>query len=215
MRALIVAMLAACWTASPTVTPPAPPKPEPTPSTPSEQRGTLRLEPNQSATRFYGVWLEKPDGTRWVVDYRARALWTWFADREVVVTGECYDPVGHAIRATHFRILSLRPANPARGHGPYLAMGPEQVLRGSVASIGAPPGSKLAGSSRTVFRADDGTTYNIVGEHVPELLGPGTVRGRVLEPDMSYHARTDGPDLWIVDVIDADAGVPPPAKPCP
>jgi len=199
------------------VSPVEPPKPKPAPSShaPSEQRGTLRVAPEQNATRFYGVWLERQDGSRWVIDYRARALWKWFADREVLITGECYAPEGHAIRATHFRVLTLRPVEPKLGLGPYLLIGPEQEFRGEVTSIAAPPGSKLAGSSRTVFKADDGTTYNIAGEQVPKL-GPATLHARVLEPDMSHHARTDGPDLWIVDRFEADDdGVPPPAGPCP
>jgi len=216
VRAWFVAVLAGCSSPSPHVSPPEPPEPTPsTPSVPSGQRGTLRIAPKMNPDRFYGVWLERADGSRWIVDYRARALWTSFADREVVVTGECYQPKGHAILGTHFRILTLRPLDPAAGQGPYLAIGPERALRGELARVAAPPGSKLAGSSRLVFKADDGTTYNALVEREP-ALGRTTLYGRVVEPDMSHHARMSGPDLWIVDRFEAgDDGIPPPATPCP
>lgn len=181
---------------------------EPPPTAPaapqvSERRGVLRVDDKPERTRFQGVWFEH-GGTRWIVDYRARTLWTAFADREVIVTGGCYEPDGHAIRAPHLRIDTLRPVAAERGRGPYLSIGPEQWLRGELAVVSAPAGSKAAGTATLTFRAEDGATYTVVGDADPGRTGPVMVRGRVLEPDMSYVARGDGPDLWIVDVHDAD-----------
>lgn len=182
----------------------------------AEQRGTLRIDAQPSGKKFQGVWLERADGSRWVIDYRARQVWTWFADREVIVRGGCYTPEGQAIMAPHFRVERLRPATPAPGSGPYLEVGPEVVLRGELVTETAPPGSKLAGTARVVFRADDGETYNLVGE-TPGSGDTVRIRGRRLEPDMSYTARGGGPDLWVASVHDEDyePEPPPPLRACP
>ncbi|MBA3393921.1 MAG: hypothetical protein H0T89_14840 [Deltaproteobacteria bacterium] len=182
----------------------SPPQP-PTSAAPTERRATLRIDAQPGGKRFQGVWLELPDGKRWVLDYRARELWRAFADHEVVVTGHCYQPQGQAILATHFEVERLRRAVPVRGAGPYLEIGPTRVLRGTLVATPAPPGSKLAGTSRTVFHADDGEAYQLVGDQVPPAGAIVQIRGRVLAPDMSFVARGDGPDLWVLDVRDPDA----------
>ena len=41
------------------------------------------------------------------------------------------------------------------------------------------------------------------------------VRARVLEPDMSYTARTNGPDLWIMSVLANDESEDPAHAPKP
>ncbi len=157
-------------------------------------RATLRIDAAPGAKRFQGVWLVVGD-REYVVDYRAHALWTWFADREVTVTGEPYrpDPEAQAIQSEHFRIATLRVSE--RGRGPYLGFGAETWLDGEVASDSAPAGSKLAGSTQSVFR--DGVRSLPIVSDVPP---PGRchVLARELEPDMTYAARGNGPDLWIV-----------------
>jgi len=169
---------------------------------PSEIHATLRIDPSPGAKRFQGVWLEYADGTRWVVDYRARELWTWFANHPVIVTGEQYAPEGQAINAVHFRIDTMRFAVPEYGRGPYLTMGPEQIVHGTLVRDSAPPGSKAAGSSWPAFVGEDGTRYLVLGEELVGRSGPVRVRARVLVPDMSYTARTSGPDLWVVAIED-------------
>jgi hypothetical protein len=175
----------------------APPKPE--------LHATVRIDPAPGAKKFQGVWLEHTDGTRWVIDYRARQLWTWFADQEVVVTGETYSPEGQAINKVHFRVDTMRFVTPRMGRGPYLSIGPERVIAGRFSTASAPAGTKLAGSSWPVFIGDDGTQYNVVGDD-DELDATGAVhvKARVLEPDMSYTARSSGPDLWIVSIDDGN-----------
>lgn len=170
----------------------------------TEYRATLRIDPAHGAKRFQGVWLEHTDGTRWVVDYRARELWTWFAGREVIVTGETYapGPDEQSIDAVHFRVASLRAASRDFGVAPYLSIGPVRELHGRFVTAGGAAGSKLAGSSWPAFVADDGTQYSVLGER-PNSGQFARIAARDCEPDMSYAARTPGPDLWIVS-IDAD-----------
>jgi hypothetical protein len=98
----------------------------------------------------------------------------------------------------------LRFAKPELGTGPYLSMGPEHLLGGAFVTETALPGSKLAGSSWGAFVDDGGKHYVVVGDELDprRAKGPVSVRARVLEPDMSYTARTSGPDLWIVAIED-------------
>ncbi|HET9484558.1 MAG TPA: hypothetical protein VFO79_11430 [Xanthomonadales bacterium] len=155
------------------------------------------------------MWLEFADGKRWVVDYRPRTPWTWFADQEVVVTGECYEPFGQAIGANHFRVDELRFATPpARGTVPVLALGAARKLRGKLEERGFPAGSKLAGSSERVFVEDGGTTYGIAGvenDAWPDAGKPVRVTVREVTPDMAYMAQTGGPTIWIFATAAHDA----------
>jgi len=180
-----------------------------------ERRAILRIDAQPAGKKFQGVWLELVDGTRWVVDYRPREVWTWFRDREVFVTGGCYKPTGEAIGATHFRVDRMRDAAPERGVRPYVAVGPQTVLRGQVVSVNPPPGSKLAFTSEKHFCSDTGATYGVVGAELPE--GETVrVRARELVPDMSYRARSVDRDLWIADVLHGEADDEQPHEiPCP
>ena len=155
------------------------------------------------------MWLEFSDGKRWVVDYRPRTPWTWFADAEVLVTGECYEPFGQAISANHFRVDNLRLASPSRGAQPYVGFGPERKLRGKLEERGFPKGSKLEGSTERVFVEDDGTSYGLAGaekDDWPDVGKPVRVTVREVTPDMAYTAQTGGPKLWIFysDAHDAE-----------
>lgn len=192
--------LAACWTGKPV--PDSPPTPKAV-NLSAERRAIVRIDAEPAAKNFQGVWLELGD-TRFVVDYRARQLWRWFADREVIVTGGCYRPVGQAIDGPHFEVETLRVADPARGVGPYFSIGPEQWMTGDFVVDTAPAGSKLAGATRAMFRTAAGTQYAVFGDMLPDAGTATNVRARVLEPDLSYAARSGGPDLWIVDEIGID-----------
>lgn len=200
---LLVAVTAcSSGTVKPTDPGPGPTNPEPTTKPATEYRGVLSIDPEPGGKKFQGVWLDAA-GKRFVLAYRAAELWRWFEGREVVLTGGCYQPFGQAINATHFDVESLRVAEEQQGVGPYFSFGAKKSLVGEVIEVEAPAGSKLAGSKRRVFRADDGDTFELAGGDVPDVGRHVRVRVRVLDPDMSYVARTNGPDLWIDDVQDA------------
>lgn len=205
-RAWGFVLLVACWT-SERVPVTEPTKPTP-PSTGEERRATVRIDAAPSGKKFQGVWLElaRPDH-RWVIDYRPRALWQPFADREVLVTGQCYRPFGQAIGATHFRVDRMRFVTPERGRGPILELGPEQRVRGAFAEHRFPPGSKLADAPRLVFVADGGERYWIEGaaDPLPAADTAALITAREVVPDVTYSAQPDGPRLWILDVRAPDA----------
>lgn len=175
-----------------------PTQPEP------ERHGTVRADKT-------AAWIELA-GTRLALD-GDRELWGGFADRDVIVTGVCHGD------GSQFRVHTLRAADPTSGArgplglGAYLAVGPEQLLDGELTVVTAPPGSKLEGSSQTVFVAD-GTSYGLAGPYIVGLE-PGRQRllVRVLEPDMSYVARSLDHDVWIAGLDQPNAEPEP--RPCP
>ena len=206
---------AGCWTSSTQPREMTEPQPRTTTAPVTERRAILRIDEQPGGKKFQGVWLELDGGTMWVIDYRPRQPWRHFENREVLVTGGCYQPFGQAINATHFRVDRLRYAVPERGRQPYLEIGPEQILRGEFVDQTAPAGSKLAGSTSAMFRAEDGSAWGIV---VDQRFAPGTratVRGRVLVADLTYAARTGDSDLWVVDVMGADWVEDPRTRPTP
>ena len=212
MRRGIVLAFAGCWTAKA----PSEAKPMTQMTQQQERRAILRIDAQPTGKKFQGVWLELVDGTKWIVDYRPRDVWMLFRDREVFVTGGCYQPIGEAISATHFRIDRMRDARPERGTRPYITVGPQHVVRGQLVSVSAPPGSKLAESPpQKRFRSERGVTYGVIGAALPE--GETVrVRARELEPDMSYTARSIDRDLWISDVLGSDEEEHAPREiPCP
>ncbi|MFN0248379.1 MAG: hypothetical protein ACKV2T_15920 [Kofleriaceae bacterium] len=177
----------------------------------TERRATVRIDATAAGGKeFQGVWLEFPGGKRWVVDYRPREFWTGFADQEVIVTGQCYehDPRVQAIGSQHFRVDSMKMATPRRGLGPILELGPEQALRGTFVSIGAPPGSKAEGSSQTRFVDERGGSHMVQGASIdlPAMNKPVWINARAVTPDYSYVATTtsDRPKLWILEVAAHD-----------
>jgi hypothetical protein len=164
-----------------------------------------------SGKKFQGVWLEMPNGKRWVIDYRPRELWKSFVDADVLVTGECYEPFGQAIMSPHFRVDRMRFAAPRRGTGPLLELGAEVEMHGELSERGYPAGSKLEGSSELVFHGRGSQTYGIAGAStkLEPRDTPMKILAREVTPDLSYTAQTGGPKLWILDVRDADSASDP------
>lgn len=198
-----LAVVAGCWTASPAPPPKDPVHPTdptaPAPDASDELHATLRIDAQPSGKKFQGVWLELADGTRYVVDYRARELWRGFEGAEVIATGHCYEPFGQAISARHFRVASLRFAAPPARSVPFRALGPEIVLTGELVAASYPAGSKLAGSSTTEFHAG-GTVYQIAGADFAVRIGPATIKARTVERDPAYAAHVGGPTLWLASL---------------
>ena len=162
---------------------------------------TLRIDANPGPRKFQGVWLERPDGERWIVDYRDRGLWRGFDGATVAVTGYCYQPFGEAINARHFAVETLRHSSERDVRGPYVSLGPERTLTGQFSTRTAPPGSKLAGSPPEHVFVADGTTYALANK-ADAGEGAATVIARLLVVNLAYAATADEERLWLVDVHD-------------
>jgi hypothetical protein len=205
----------ACWTGSSVSEPNVAKRATAAKPGARERRAVLRVDPEPGARKFQGVWLEI-GAEKWVVDYRVRPLWKWFADREVTVTGSCYQPEGAAIMGPHFHVDTLHVVDRRGGAGPYFGFGPERELAGELVVETGKPGSKAAGSSWDTFLAEDGTHYGIEGEFKPPYGLSVRVRARVLEPDLSYVARVGNIDVWIIEQIaEGSIATPRNVVPCP
>jgi len=206
-RASALVLLVACWTSETKPVQPTNPAAT-TPATPAEEREAIvRIEAQPGAKRFQGVWLDFGADKRWVIDYRARELWKPFENREVIVTGQCYQPFGQAILATHFRVDRMRFVKPERGRGPILELGPEQKLRGTFTLYHFAAGSKRADSPERTFTDDAGKQWFLAGasETIPATGAAARVVAREVVPDLSWMAQADGPNLWILDVRQPDS----------
>lgn len=159
----------------------------------------VRVDAKPGGKKFQGVWLERDDGERWVVAYRAEPWLVAFEGRRVDVTGAVYQPTGQAILATHFRIETLRLAGP-ESDAEFVAALAELRLSGTFKERVGESGTKLEGERYRVFEADDGAVYLLA--NYPERGEPGvaaTVRARVVELS-PYTAHRGGTYLWVLDV---------------
>ncbi|MBW1878903.1 MAG: hypothetical protein JRI25_12375 [Deltaproteobacteria bacterium] len=157
----------------------------------------LTVDPEPGYKHFQGVWLEREDGDRWVIDYRARDCWTPFDGHRVRVVGEQYQPEGQAIGAIHFRVETLEVLDPMSMTS-LVSVGPEKALTGRMARVSGEPGTKMEGSSYLVFTASDGTGYQLinptaVSDHVGTQV---SITARPVERS-PYSTHMPGPTLWI------------------
>lgn len=158
---------------------------------------TVRVDARPSGKRFQGVWLEQESGERYVIAYRAHALWTAFANLRVVATGELYEASGQAIDAAHYRVHTLRPLD-VREARDFLVVHPERRARGRVVVAEAPAGSKARLAALQQFREEGGTAWWIAGSDarlVVEELVSATLRDVELNP--AYGATIGGDHVWI------------------
>jgi hypothetical protein len=84
---------------------------------PTELIGIIRVrhrDPTFRGKQFLGVTLECSDGKAWIVDYREQSPFHEFADRQVQVAGDPYQPEPDSQRLIensalgHFRVESIR-----------------------------------------------------------------------------------------------------------
>lgn len=206
MRLGITVVVAACWTSVPS--PPVTPKPVSTAVSDLEEvRAVVRIDPAPGGKRFQGVWLELPNGKRWVVDYRAHGLWRAFENQTVVVTGSCYVPAGQAVMATHFKVAHMKFAATPTKSVPFLEIGAEELMDGMFVERTWPVGSKLSGTQEIVFRRDPAPgEYIIAGSHaqIPDAGTTARIRARQIKPDPTYAAMPGGDQIWIVSLHTAD-----------
>jgi hypothetical protein len=158
----------------------------------------LRIDPSPTAKHFQGVWLEQLDGTRWLIDYRARTGWRSFQDREVIVEGARYTPPPEhqSVSAIHFGVERMRLADPKTASN-LVEIGPIETIRGAFSRHVWEAGSKLAGERTTTFDSGD-TAYWVIDP--PDDVRDGVevevdVRRCVRSP---FVAAPGGSILWIL-----------------
>jgi hypothetical protein len=145
------------------------------------------------------VWLQRENGERWVVAYRAYGYWTPFDGLRVTVEGERYAPSGQSIGAQHFRVGTLRVTDP-KAAKTFAAVGPERTYRGSFGTMTGEKGSKSEGETWAIFSASDGARYELANP--PHGVHPiGTIEITAREIEWSpFVARRGSRSLWVIDV---------------
>jgi hypothetical protein len=154
----------------------------------------VNIDAEPAGKRFQGVWLVRDDGEKWLIDYRARPHWKPFEGVAVQVSGERYHPDGQSIGAVHFRVHTMAVVEPTMAHD-LATIGPEQTLTGRFAIAKGEPGSKMGGSTWTVFDTD--TRQFMLANHSESFKGEGTVTARqvTLSP---FVAHMTGPRIWVI-----------------
>ena len=160
---------------------------------------TVRVDSEPGGKKFQGVWLEREDGERWVIQYRPRACWTPFEGRSVQATGHTYFPPGQAISAVHFEVLRLEVLQPSPEDA-LVAVGPELERVGQFQQVSGQPGSKSEGSSWLEFSANDGSDFLVYNPSAAESAeGEVVVKGREVQRS-PFTAHMGGTWLCVLDV---------------
>lgn len=159
--------------------------------------GVVRIEARSGRKQFQGVWLERPDGERLVLAYRAYDWLKSLEGRAVRMTGETYVPSGQAIMATHYRVDTVWVLADASAV-PILGFGPQTTQTGTLVKQAGPAS---AGEPLLTFLTTDGTEYLVEGAPAELAEGvPTQVQARAVAPSMQYTARRGGDWLWVLEL---------------
>lgn len=157
---------------------------------------TVRIDPKPGGKKFQGVWLQRDDGKRLLIDYRARGLWRPFEGKRVRVTGTSYTPKGQAIAAAHFRVATMQMVDD-KSTATLIWLGPEQKLEGKLSIRTGDPKSKMGGQSYPVFTTSGGTTYQLANS-INTKPGPVIVTAREAKRSR-FVTHMPGPLIWVLD----------------
>jgi hypothetical protein len=166
----------------------------------------VRVDAEPGSKKLQGVWLERGDGERWIVAYRAEPWLVPFADKKVSVTGGRYIPGGQAVKATHFRLDALRTTDDG-DPGLFESLGAEQEMTGELSERSGTVGAKDEGERYPVFTSDAGNAFELANR--PDGLVYGKrVKVRVREMQYSkFAAHRGGPMVWVI-AIDGKSTTP-------
>ena len=147
---------------------------------------------------FQGVWLDRDDGTRLLIAYRAYGYWTPFDTKRVTVSGERYLPDGQSIAAEHFRVHTLS-IDPKAGTE-LVRVEAEREYAGRFGRQAVAPGTKGAGSSFTTF-VSGGMTY-MLANRIDDAPPAGTdtrITARQVERS-PFVAHVGSAHLWVIAI---------------
>lgn len=163
---------------------------------------TLRIDAAPGGKAFQGVWLERDDGSRWLIAYRAYGYWKPFEGKRVRVSGQRYLPQGQSMAGQHFRVETLT-ADP-NAMTEFVRVAAERTFYGTFEQEMMPVGSKMAGTAIDAF-SSAGVRYQLA--NVPkDKPAPGT-KARVTAREVErspFMAHTGGKHLWIIDITPVD-----------
>lgn len=179
----------------------------------SDQEKEVRLEgivhtfayhPNAQGKQFLGAAIECSDGKVWVIDYREQSPFHAFAGRQVVVSGEPYNPEGQYLNGWggdktlgHFRVSTMRLVEVTAD--PELAeVGEDQHLRGRFER-----GMSETGDSKLSFVTEEGNVFLVANDPAGATVGPSLeVWAYPVQPSPSIP-RAPEQYLWIISPCSA------------
>jgi hypothetical protein len=115
--------------------------------------------------QFLGAIIECSDGREWVIDYEEQSPFHAFADRQVVVSGEPYEPTGQHLIGTpgggkrgHFRVSNMRLVE-VTSDAELVEVGAAQDLSGRFERS-----TSDAGESMLSFVTEKSTTFLVAND---------------------------------------------------
>lgn len=107
-----------------------------------------RYDPSALGKQFLGAAIECSDATVWVIDYEEQSPFHVFTGRQVIATGEPYEPDGQYLVAWgegktlgHFRVSNVRPV--VASDVELVEVGAGYRLRGRVERSAGHPGEPV------------------------------------------------------------------------
>ena len=129
-----------------------------------------RYDPNAPRKQFLGATIECGDGKEWVIDYDEQSPYHSFADRQVVVSGEPYQPDGQQIGggriAGHLLVSTMRLVD-LKADAELVEIGPGQRLSGR---FERGPGD--IGEPMLSFVTDKGDAFVVANDPAGVSVGP-------------------------------------------
>jgi len=173
-----------------------------------EQDNELRLEgivhafhydPNELGKEFLGAEIDCGNGKTWVITYNEQSPYHAFAGRQVVVSGEPYEPKGqYLLGRAHFSVstMQLSEVTPA---AEFVEVGEQQDLCGRFER-----GTSEIGDSRLSFVTEEGVAFLVANDPAGATIGSRVeVCAYPMQPS-PLGRRPLGRYLWIICPHSAD-----------
>jgi len=174
----------------------------------SEQGKELRFEgivrafgygDGDQGKQFLGAIIECSDGKVWVIDYDEQSPFHAFADRQVVVSGEPYEPSGqHLIgwrggqKPGHFRVSMMRLVE-VSSDAALVEVGPGPHLSGRFEH-----GTSDTVESKLSFVTQKGATFLVANDPAGATAGSSVEVWAYLVQPSPLTRRSPGQYLWII-----------------
>jgi len=158
-----------------------------------------RYDPIDQGKQFLGATIECSDATVWVIDYEEQSPFHVFTDRQVVATGEPYEPEGQYLidwgegkTLGHFRVSSMRPVEVA-SDAELLEVGAGYGLRGRFERSAGYPGESVLS-----FVTDSGDVFVAANDPAGVSVGPSVEVWAYPVQSSPSIQRPQGRCLWII-----------------
>jgi hypothetical protein len=130
-----------------------------------------RYDPGAPGKQFLGATIQCSDGTVWVISYGEQSPYHLFADRQVIASGEPYEPEGQqmiivgAKDTRHFNVSTMRLTK-VTPDAKFVEVGTERDLRGRFGRV-----TTDTGDSTLSFATEEGEVYLVANDPAGAAVG--------------------------------------------